>query len=109
MYQLLGFASGHSINGTQSVDYVYDGGGDYRSVITPENGVARIVFDPSKMPQSDAVAEVQFKDAKSVAARVSEVLAAMNAREEAYVKTVMEFKASGIWNRRNWMHTSSSF
>jgi thiol-disulfide isomerase/thioredoxin len=95
MYQLLGFAGGHSVNGTQSVDFVYDGGGDYRSVITPENGVARIVFDPSKLPHSDAVAEVRFKDANSMVARVSEVLAAMNARENAYVKTVMEFKASG--------------
>jgi hypothetical protein len=44
-YQLLNIEKhGRSINGTQSEDYVYDGGGDYRSVVTPKKGRVKIVL-----------------------------------------------------------------
>ena len=63
-YQLLGVAkSGGSINGTQSEDYVYDGGGDYRSVVTPKNGC---VADPGK---SSAGAPAQSFPCKGRAGR----------------------------------------
>ena len=48
-YQLLGVEEGdRSINGTDSDYYVYDGGGDYRSVVFAEDGMAHVVFDPEK-------------------------------------------------------------
>ena len=50
-YQLLGVTTnGHSVNGTMSDTLEYDGGGDFRSIVTVENGSVRIVFDPSKLP-----------------------------------------------------------
>jgi thiol-disulfide isomerase/thioredoxin len=48
-YQLVNAErSGRSINGTDSDYYVYDGGGDYISVVFVEGGKARISFDPRK-------------------------------------------------------------
>jgi thiol-disulfide isomerase/thioredoxin len=48
-YQLLNAEqSGRSINGTDSDYYIYDGGGDYLSVVSVEAGTAVISFDPEK-------------------------------------------------------------
>ncbi len=69
-YQLLGVRkSGGSINGTQSEDYVYDGGGDYRSVVSPKNGRVRIIFDPAKLVRATSNAQVHFANPNSKAAR----------------------------------------
>lgn len=64
-YQLLIFGDSptmgqHSINGTQSDSYKYDGGGDYRSVLNRLNGTRSIAFDPKIMPLKtpDAKADV---------------------------------------------------
>ncbi len=44
---------GHSHNGTQSDYFVYDGGGDYYSVLrTKPDEQVKIIFDPKKMFQS---------------------------------------------------------
>ena len=49
-YQLLGIAGSHSVNGQQADYPVYDGGGDYRSVIRTKKGEkVTIVFDPQKL------------------------------------------------------------
>ncbi len=49
-YQLSGLLAGrHTVNGTMSDHYVYDGGGDYKSVINVIDGKAKIVFDPEKL------------------------------------------------------------
>lgn len=50
----------HSINGTSYKDLVYDGGGDYRSVIEVAGGRAHIVFDPQKMYPEQKVSVVEF-------------------------------------------------
>lgn len=39
----------HSINGTQADSYIYDGGGDFRSVIATQDGMFRVTFDPAKL------------------------------------------------------------
>ncbi len=60
-YQLIGVErDGHSINGTQQDGYAYDGGGDYISIVTVRDGLARIVFDPSRLKSSDDEARVSF-------------------------------------------------
>ncbi len=52
-YQLLGVtATGRSVNGTRSDAYEYDGGGDFRSLVHPEDGVVEIVFDPKLLPRA---------------------------------------------------------
>ncbi len=49
-YQLLGLVTdGRSVNGTDYDHLVYDGGGDYKSVVKVVNNKARIVFDPQKL------------------------------------------------------------
>lgn len=53
-YQLVGVDGyDHSINGTQSHYWVYDGSGDFRSVLRTKKGSSvTIIFDPKKMPKS---------------------------------------------------------
>jgi thiol-disulfide isomerase/thioredoxin len=70
-YQLMNIAgTGHSLNGTQSDWFVYDSGGDYRSVIRVKHGgVARIRFDPAKLRRVPETASVTFRDSTSTAAR----------------------------------------
>lgn len=54
--------AGHTINGTQADRFVYDGGGDYWSVIaTPEGeGPVEIVFDPAALPPAAQPPRVEF-------------------------------------------------
>ncbi len=49
-YQLLDIVPGHSVNGTDAVDFEYDGGGDWTSIVEAPDGRVRIVFDPAKLP-----------------------------------------------------------
>ncbi|MFQ5865152.1 MAG: thioredoxin-like domain-containing protein [bacterium] len=52
-YQLLGIVEEmRSVNGTMADYFVYDGGGDYRSVLRGQKGKVKIVFDPSKLSRS---------------------------------------------------------
>ncbi len=70
-YQLLGITVGErSINGTMSERFVYDGGGDYRSVVKTEHGHAHIVFQPQKLYRAKDVTlpRVAFKDNERLAA-----------------------------------------
>ncbi len=49
-YQLMGLTKEiRSVNGTQGDYYVYDGGGDYRSVLKIKQGTVKITFDPTKL------------------------------------------------------------
>lgn len=61
-YQLLGVVADHSINGTQAEKYNYDGDGDWQSIVTPDKGKVRIVFDPKKLPPSGKSVEITFHD-----------------------------------------------
>lgn len=72
-YQLLHVADGHSVNGTQSVRYQYDGGGDYRSIVTAHNGTATIVFNPYALLRSQQPSAVRFRNASSSAVNVDAV------------------------------------
>jgi len=75
-YELLGLeASGsRSINGTMSDRWVYDEGGDYKSVVAARDGSATIVFDPSKLerpPKEGDTLSVVFADPGSPASRLA--------------------------------------
>jgi thiol-disulfide isomerase/thioredoxin len=53
-YELLDVTKrGHSVNGTHSDWHIYDGGGDYLSVVKTESGRAAITFDPKKVLRTD--------------------------------------------------------
>lgn len=73
-YQVLGIAGSRSVNGTQSDDFEFDGGGDYRSAVTPKKGKVRIVFDPNLLPRSKAQASVKFANPLASIAKAAEVL-----------------------------------
>lgn len=89
-----------SINGTMHDELVYDGGGDYRSVVSVRNGKAHIVFDPGTLAtgQKDAVVEFgpdsrQYAGfarlAQEAGARSSRMqMMAMTARNEEQQKAV---------------------
>ena len=64
-YQLLGITKGRSVNGNQANYFVYDGGGDYRSVFHTQRGNKRsITFDPRfmKYPKNDSLPIVTVKN-----------------------------------------------
>ncbi len=52
-YQLIGLIPNEqSINGTQQDYMVYDGEGDYKSVIKTSDSVVTVTFDPQKLPRN---------------------------------------------------------
>jgi hypothetical protein len=63
-YQVTGVSGARIINGTQSDRYVYDGGGDYISVLRTHRGDSvKITLDPSKYPHAaGALPVVEIKD-----------------------------------------------
>ncbi len=72
-YELLGLevSGNRSINGTMSDRWVYDEGGDYKSVIRARDGHATIVLDPAQLdrrPPGDFSAS--FGDPKGLQARL---------------------------------------
>lgn len=95
-YQLLGVIGDRSVNGTESEDFVYDGGGDYRSIVTPKGGKVRIVFDPRKLPRSTAEPSVAFADPRSTTAQLSTIMTSMLTRQdEMYAALRAHYDAGG--------------
>jgi len=86
-YQILGAEkNGRSINGTQSDDFVYDDGGDYRSVVNVADGKVKIVFDPKKLvraqPGDEAV--VKFDNPNSPQAQFYALQHEQDKRQEKF-------------------------
>lgn len=95
-YQLLGIEkNGRSINGTQSVDHVYDGGGDYRSVVTPRRGRVRVVFNPRRLIRSTKVAQVSFEEANSVEAKLASIYDDIKQRRKALSNAATAYRKTG--------------
>jgi thiol-disulfide isomerase/thioredoxin len=111
-YQLLGVTKdGATINGSQSDDYAYDGGGDYRSIVLARNGSVSIVFDPNKLNRSAAAEQVRFKDKRSDTARfVAFYDAMMRRRDELHNALVAYRKTGRPLNefRYDWSHDSTT-
>jgi thiol-disulfide isomerase/thioredoxin len=95
-YQLVGLRKGGgSVNGTQSEGYDYDGGGDYRSVVTPRGGRARIVFDPKLLVRSDAPRRIVFAKPRSTAARFAAVYDEMLKRRDRFSEVIRAYRKTG--------------
>ncbi|MGD1082353.1 MAG: redoxin domain-containing protein [Candidatus Sulfotelmatobacter sp.] len=95
-YELLGVTDdGASVNGTQSEGFEYDGGGDYRSIVSTHEGRAVIVYDPRQAPRDRTAAQVQFADPASAAARLAKAYDRMIERREAFGQAYRDFRASG--------------
>lgn len=98
-YQLVGIAvdgGPRSVNAPNSDGYVYDGGGDYRSILRVKPGEVTITFDPRDLPHRDVSGDnqpfVQFDD--PVHAQLWEI-ANLNAT------TDRDFMAAVIDSRQN--------
>lgn len=94
-YQVINVVQGRSINGTQSDRYVYDGGGDYRSVIDVAGGVARILFDPQKLLVVEAEPFVRFRDLERIEARYTDFRQQMVGRRGEYLEQRKLLKDEG--------------
>ena len=75
-YQLLG-ATGHgnSVNGTMYDRLVYDGGGDYRSIVDAAGDSVTVIFDPEAAVRGEEEAEITFANPASLTARIAAVFA----------------------------------
>jgi thiol-disulfide isomerase/thioredoxin len=91
-YQVINAVQGRSINGTQSDRYVYDGDGDYRSIVPVHDGVARITFDPNKVFAVDTTAEVRFADPNRFEARYAEFRQRLTERRTALFQEQMKLR-----------------
>ncbi len=109
-YELEGITKdGHTVNGMQSERYVYDGGGDYWSVLTPSQGKVKIIFDPAKLVRSDKPGKVTFMDSQSTEAKFSRIYDGMmeellnyNRATSAYIqsgKDIHTFKCDLYWSK----------
>ena len=93
-YELIGLeASGNrSINGTAADRYVYDEGGDYRSIVAARDGHATIVLDPSQLVRQGGAADtfsVAFADRRSQTARVAELWRGWTAERDRWRDSLM--------------------
>jgi len=94
-YQILGAEkNGRSINGTQSDDFVYDDGGDYRSVVNVADGRVKIVFDPKKLVRAKAggEAEVKFDNPNSLAAKFYALQREQDKRQAKFFDAVRAYQ-----------------
>ncbi|MBK7997016.1 MAG: hypothetical protein IPK14_27690 [Blastocatellia bacterium] len=95
-YEIFGLEKNDRIiNGTQSDDYIYDGDGDYRSVVVVKDGKARIVFDPQKLVRSDAKPEITFDNQNSKLQEFVKIYNGMQEREEAFSSKINEAVKAG--------------
>lgn len=95
-YQLLNITKDQrSLNGTQSDEYEYDGGGDYRSVIKVNDGLAKIIFDPTKLIKSVIKPEIKFDTPNSINAKLSILFEEEQNRQKTFQEAVGEHLRSG--------------
>jgi thiol-disulfide isomerase/thioredoxin len=95
-YQLVGLSKDlRSINGTQSEDYEYDGGGDYQSIVTPRNGRVRIVFAPAKLVRSSTPTTCRFAAENGSAKRFADLYAEIQSRHARFLNAANDYRSSG--------------
>ncbi len=94
-YQILGAAGKRSINGTQQDYNVYDGRGDYRSVLKTRPGEAvRIIFDPDKRIQTEArdLPRVIFDDRHLYLIQINKLYHLFTKTHKAFLKEAMAYQ-----------------
>lgn len=86
-YQLMGIVPGWSTEGTEAIDYVYDGGGSYRALVQPVDGVLGITFDPAKLVRSDRERRIEIDDAHAGVLEAEPIYARMANRRDRYFQS----------------------
>ena len=93
-YELLGLevSGARSINGPMADRYVYDEGGDYRSVIAAHDGKATIVLDPAQLVRQGGAGDtlaIVFGDPRSEASRVAALWGDWEAQRQHWQDSLM--------------------
>ncbi|MCD4664668.1 MAG: redoxin domain-containing protein [Bacteroidales bacterium] len=93
-YQLLGITNdGRSVNGTQADFYIYDGGGDYQSVVKTEAGKVKVVFDPTKLFRGEKdLPKVVFEKQNEQLQKVWEIDFDIQNQRNYYMQAVTEYQ-----------------
>ncbi len=95
-YEIAGITKdGHSTNGTESERYVYDGAGDYMSVVTPVNGNACVTFDPAKLVRSTEPLKITYSDPHSREAQFANIYDEIERNANDFMTQYNEYKNSG--------------
>lgn len=95
-YKIVGITeNGHTINGTQSETFVYDGEGNYWSILTPSQGKVKIVFDPAKLERSDEPVKVTFADSQSMEAKFAAIYGEVKENLDNFGKAQSDYMKSG--------------
>jgi thiol-disulfide isomerase/thioredoxin len=95
-YQLLGLeTTGRSINGPLAEYYVYDGGGDYRSVLQVQPGPVEIVFDPGQLLRTTGSLrpEVTFDERHPSLQRIFELYRAYRAVKDRLGEEIAKYRS----------------
>lgn len=85
----------HTINGQQADYYVYDGGGDYISVVRVKDGDVTLTFDPRLGQASTSSEVINFPKDDFVSRMVNEVIADIKARKDRVTRDFQAFRSSG--------------
>jgi len=94
-YQLSNIVPGRTVNGTDAADYVYDGGGDYRSVVLAWEGLATITFDPDELVRSDAPPVLELDDSYAYVRDLVPIFAGIDDRRARYDAVVRAAQSAG--------------
>jgi len=107
-YQLLNLVKDNrSVNGTMWDRLIYDGGGDYISVVQTKQGKAHIVFDPQKLGKTPQINKAEVMITKGditmqpfidLALRTEEVAAKRTAAAQTYYKQNKNLKGFSFEN-----------
>lgn len=96
-YQLIGLTpANRSVNGTQADYFIYDGGGDYRSVLKVKPGTMKIVFDPEKLVKAKEtdLPQVKFDQQNSSMQKLWDMDQEINKERAGFQAAVMEYRAA---------------
>lgn len=107
-YQLIGIASTgqgmRSVNAPNSNDYVYDGGGDYRSIIQVKPGKVTITFDPTDLPVTQGSTEPVIQCSQPAQQQLWEIDNLFTKTDNEFIQAVMAAResnqpidAAGLW------------
>lgn len=96
-YQLLDVVGGHSMNGSMADSYVYDGGGDYRSVVNTKKGEKVVItFDPEKIRHANTGKSVVKFDGDEFLQKAYEIKSTADAMQQAAMVTPKEGGPVGL-------------
>jgi thiol-disulfide isomerase/thioredoxin len=94
-YQIVGVVPGRSVNGTDAIDYVYDGSGDYRSIIEGSEEGVTVIFDPRRLVRSQRPRELRFPESHAYLADMVALWEEMEARKDRYLAAMAADRRRG--------------